>query len=76
MELAHLPFKKGRSYEDYVGLAGLERQGEKRWREQVKEVTKHLKVAADVSIKRIGALLNYDLQNFTPRAAKVARSSV
>jgi len=27
MELAHLPYKKGRTYEDYVGLAGLKRLG-------------------------------------------------
>jgi polyphosphate glucokinase len=27
MELAHLPYKKGRTYEDYVGLKGLERLG-------------------------------------------------
>jgi FMN phosphatase YigB (HAD superfamily) len=32
--------------------------------------------AADVSIERIGALLNYDLQNLVPRAAQVARESV
>src|SRR5579862_5234315 len=27
MELAHLPYKKGRSYEEYLGLGGLERLG-------------------------------------------------
>src|SRR5262249_6657198 len=32
MELAHLPYKKGRTYEDYVGLRGLERLGKKKWR--------------------------------------------
>ena len=32
--------------------------------------------AADLSIERIGALLNYGLQNFAPRAAQVARGSV
>ena len=32
--------------------------------------------AADVSIERIDALLNYDLQNFVPRATQVARGSV
>src|SRR5262249_17908893 len=31
MELAHLPYKKGRTYEDYVGLRGLERLGKKKW---------------------------------------------
>jgi len=32
--------------------------------------------AADLRIERIGDLLNYDLQNFIPRAAQVARGSV
>ena len=43
MELAHLPYKKGRTYEDYVGLAGLERLGKKKWRRQVKEVVQQLR---------------------------------
>lgn len=29
MELAHLPYKKGRTYEDYVGSTGLERLGKR-----------------------------------------------
>ena len=32
MELGHLPYKKG-TYEDYLGVRGLERLGPKRWRE-------------------------------------------
>jgi predicted NBD/HSP70 family sugar kinase len=30
MELGHLPYKRG-TYEDYVGLRGLERLGKKKW---------------------------------------------
>ena len=45
MELAHLPYKKGRSYEDYVGLAGLERLGKRKWRCHVKEVVQQFKAA-------------------------------
>ena len=45
MELAHLPYKKGRTYEDYLGLAGLQRQGKKKWRHQVNEVVQQLKNA-------------------------------
>ena len=45
LELAHLPYQKGRSYEDYVGQAGLERLGKKKWRRHVKEVVKQLKAA-------------------------------
>ena len=45
MELAHLPYKKGRTFEDYVGLAGLKRQGKKKWRQQVNKVVDRLKKA-------------------------------
>ncbi len=38
MELAHLPYKKGLTYEDYVGVRGLERLGKKRWRKHVEKV--------------------------------------
>ncbi len=45
MELAHLPYKHGRSYEDYVGLAGLKRSGKKHWRRHVDKVTRLLRSA-------------------------------
>jgi predicted NBD/HSP70 family sugar kinase len=45
MELAHLPYRKGRTYEDYVGARGLRRLGEKRWRRHVGKVMKLLKAA-------------------------------
>ncbi len=37
MELAHLPYKKG-TYEDYVGLRGLQGLGKKKWRQCVENV--------------------------------------
>jgi polyphosphate glucokinase len=45
MELAHLPYKKGRTYEDYVGLRGLERLGKKRWARHVFDVVEKMKAA-------------------------------
>ncbi len=45
MELGHLPYKKGRSYEDYVGSAGLKRFGAKKWRRHVLDVIRMLKAA-------------------------------
>jgi polyphosphate glucokinase len=48
LELAHLPYKKGRSYEDYVGLRGLLRLGKKRWRKHVFEVVERLRRAMEV----------------------------
>ncbi len=40
MELAHLPFRKGRSFEDYLGIRGKERRGTRRWRGAVAETVK------------------------------------
>src|SRR5665811_699263 len=47
MELAHLPYKKGHTYEDYLGLRGLERQGMKKWRKQVLSVIARLRAALE-----------------------------
>jgi polyphosphate glucokinase len=38
LELAHLPYRDGKSYEAWVGNAGYEELGKKRWRKQVLEV--------------------------------------
>jgi polyphosphate glucokinase len=38
MELAHLPYKKGLTYEDYVGERGLVRFGKKKWRLEVNAI--------------------------------------
>ena len=46
MELGHLPYKKG-TYEDYVGLRGLERLGAKRWRKHVFDVVDRLVAALE-----------------------------
>ena len=45
MELAHLLYKNGKTYEDYLGLRGLERLGKKKWRRYVAKVTAKLKDA-------------------------------
>jgi len=46
MELAHLPYKK-RTYEDYVGVRGLERYGKKKWRLYVADVVARLSAALE-----------------------------
>ena len=46
MELGHLPYKKG-TYEDYVGVRGLERLGKKRWRKHVFDVVDRLVAALE-----------------------------
>jgi len=44
MELGHLPYRK-RTYEDYVGLRGLQRRGRKKWRRAVEDVVERLAAA-------------------------------
>ena len=45
LELAHLPYRKKRTFEDYVGRRGLERLGESKWRRAVIDVATRLKAA-------------------------------
>jgi len=54
MELAHLPYKKGRTYEDYIGLQGLKRLGKKKWRGHVTDVVTRLKAALGADYVVIG----------------------
>jgi polyphosphate glucokinase len=46
MELGHLPYKQG-TYEDYVGLRGLVKQGKKKWRQHVADVVERLMAALE-----------------------------
>ena len=52
MELAHLPYKKHRTFEDYVGEAGLKRLGKKKWRHEVFAVVERLKAATAARLHR------------------------
>jgi hypothetical protein len=45
MELAHLPYRKGKTYEDYLGLRGLKRMGKKKWRSYVTRIVEELRTA-------------------------------
>ena len=48
MELGHLHYKKGRTFEEYLGLRGLERLGMKKWRQAVADVVERLSRAFGV----------------------------
>jgi polyphosphate glucokinase len=45
MELAHLPYKRGRTFEDYAGQRGLKRMGRRKWRAAVADIVLRLKNA-------------------------------
>lgn len=46
LELGHLPYRKG-TYEDYLGLRGLEKRGKKKWRKHVADVVERLVAALE-----------------------------
>jgi polyphosphate glucokinase len=54
MELAHLPYKGKKTYEDVLGLRGLKKLGKKKWTEQVFKVSALLKAAMDADYVVLG----------------------
>lgn len=54
MEIAHLPYKGGRTYEDYLGDRGRRRLGPKKWRKTVTEVVNSLRAALEADYVVIG----------------------
>src|SRR5215470_8248821 len=53
LELSHLPYTK-HTYADYVGQAGLERRGKKKWRRHVADVVARLIAALEPEDTVIG----------------------
>jgi hypothetical protein len=54
MELAHLPYRKKRTYEDYVGERGYRRLGRKKWQAFVDDVVCRFKAAFVVDYVVLG----------------------
>lgn len=54
MELAHLPYRKGKTFEDYLGIRGLERLGKSKWREHVAIVIEELRHALNADYVVLG----------------------
>ncbi len=54
MEIGHAHFKRGRTFEDYLGERGRKRLGTKRWRKSVAEVVEQLKAVFEVDYVVLG----------------------
>jgi polyphosphate glucokinase len=54
MELAHLPYKRGHTFEDYVGDRGRRRLGAKKWRRTVADVVEQLSKALEADYVVLG----------------------
>jgi predicted NBD/HSP70 family sugar kinase len=47
MELAHLPYRHGKTYEDFLGERGLKKAGRKKWTRRVLKIARKLKAALE-----------------------------
>ncbi|HWW48588.1 MAG TPA: ROK family protein [Xanthobacteraceae bacterium] len=74
MELGHLPYK-GATYEDYVGRAGLEHDGEKKWRHHVADVVERLTAALQPEYTVIGGGNVTRLETLPPRCRRGRNSN-
>jgi polyphosphate glucokinase len=66
MELGHMPYKNGRTYEDYVGERGRVRMGTRKWRKVVREIADQLRKALEVDYVVVGGGNARRLKNLAP----------
>ena len=74
MEVAHLPYKKGYTFEDYLGVRGLQRLGKKKWRRHVAVVVEQLKAALEADYVVLGGG-NAKLLKELPHGARLGDNS-
>ena len=66
MELGHLPYEKA-TFEDYVGVRGMQKLGKKKWRHYVADVVKRLIAALEPDRVVLGGGNVKHLQELPPR---------
>jgi polyphosphate glucokinase len=54
MEIGHMPYKHGHSYEEYVGERGRKRLGNRKWRKVVHDVIEQLSKVLEVDYVVVG----------------------
>ena len=69
MELAHLPYKKGKTFEDYAGERGLQKDGKKKWRKHIFEIIEHLSAALELDSIVIGGGNVTKLDHMPPKCS-------
>lgn len=66
MELGHLPYKKNKTFEDYVGQRGKDRLGKRKWRKEVARVVNHLQAALQPEYVVLGGGNANELKELPP----------
>ena len=70
LEMGHLPYKEGRSFEDYVGKAGLKRLGVVKWRQEAAAVIAELSAALQPDYVVIGGGNAKKLEELPPNCRR------
>ena len=73
LELAHLPYKRGRTYEDFLGERGRQRLGAKKWRRMVADVVDELRNALEADYIVLGGGNAKKLKKL-PKAARLGNN--
>jgi polyphosphate glucokinase len=74
MELAHLPYKNGQTYEERVGKVALQRFGKKKWRRNVTDVVTKLKAALEADDVVVGGG-NAKLLQMLPKGVRLGSNA-
>jgi polyphosphate glucokinase len=71
LELAHLPYRNGKTYEQYIGRRGRQRLGLRRWRKHVNRIVELLADAFQADDVVLGGGETKHLKKLPPRTRKV-----
>ena len=74
MEIAHLPWKKGKTYEDFLGLHGLKHDGRSAWSKQVLKAINDLQLALECQHVVLGGG-NAPLVKDVPKGVRLGSNS-
>jgi polyphosphate glucokinase len=66
LELGHLPYRRGGTFEDYIGLRGLARFGRKKWTRHVHKVVELLKHGMQADVVVLGGGQTKKLKTLPP----------
>jgi polyphosphate glucokinase len=66
LELAHLPYRNNRTYEDYVGLRGYKKMGRRKWQKHVEKVVELLRHGLQADYVMLGGGNTQRLKGLPP----------
>ena len=69
-EIGHMPYRNGRTFEDYLGERGRRRLGTRKWRQAVVDVIAHLEAAFEADYVVLGGGNARRLKKLPPRARR------